>query len=150
MIITIQKPESINAQYLEVTTPVYTEDFEEAPADFPMIHEVNGELATLTFRIDIETKVVHFKRESVWEQSPDGLKFLIHSKVFDSGKYTLLDEGLNAIVEHEGYVPAFFPDKHFGDYLIIEIVNGKAESFKCSQKKLQKWVDDLTREGDSH
>lgn len=46
----------------------------------------------------------------------------VHCKVSDSGCYTLKDKGGNTIgSSREDYVPSFFPDQHYGDYLILNI-----------------------------
>lgn len=44
------------------------------------------------------------------------------AKVRDSGSYDLLDaEGGHVAGREDGYVPDFFPDQHYGDYLYLDI-----------------------------
>jgi len=45
----------------------------------------------------------------------------IHVKVSDSGSYELCDQDGEQIAERNDYVPRFFPEEHYGDYLILEI-----------------------------
>ena len=45
----------------------------------------------------------------------------IHIKVCDRFEGDLLDCDGVKIAEYEGYVPDFFPGKHYGDYLILDI-----------------------------
>lgn len=42
-------------------------------------------------------------------------------KICDEGSYKLLDEDLNLIVEHDGYVPNNLLPGDYGDYLSLEI-----------------------------
>lgn len=45
----------------------------------------------------------------------------VSAKVSDLGFYTLYaNEGVK-LGEHDGYVPDFFPEEHYGDYLILDI-----------------------------
>ena len=47
---------------------------------------------------------------------------LVHAKVRDSCSYALLGvEGNEVATIDDEYVPEFFPEEHFGDYLILEI-----------------------------
>ena len=45
----------------------------------------------------------------------------VHAKVRDSGCYGLIDNDNCEVFTHDGYVPSFFPEEHYGDYLILEI-----------------------------
>ena len=66
----------------------------------------------------------------------------VHAKVGDSGTYTLFDTNKNEIKETEGYVPSFFPEQHYGDYLIldIEIETGKILNWNVTKEQIQTWV----------
>lgn len=46
----------------------------------------------------------------------------IHTKVCDSFQYTLEDaQGDEVHSQDDGYVPAFMPGDHYGDYIILDI-----------------------------
>lgn len=51
----------------------------------------------------------------------------VMAKVCDNGTYELLTEDAQVLATHEGYVPSFFPEVHYGDYLDlhIELETGK-------------------------
>lgn len=63
--------------------------------------------------IDLETGII-----LNWKQ---GITAEVHYKVCDDGTYYLKDAGGNIVLVKEGYVPGFFPDEHFGDYIIMSI-----------------------------
>lgn len=56
----------------------------------------------------------------------------VHAKVCDSGSYTLKDSNGNNIAIRDDYVPSFFPEEHYGDYLIlnIDLESGKILNWK--------------------
>ncbi len=57
----------------------------------------------------------------------------VHVKVCDTGCYELRDPDGKRIAEiDEDYVPGFFPEEHYGDYLIldIELETGKILNWK--------------------
>jgi hypothetical protein len=67
----------------------------------------------------------------------------LHAKVCDSGHYTLLDDEGTTLKEHDGYVPDFFPEDHYGGYLDLEIDidTGMITNWKKpSPEQLQKFV----------
>lgn len=71
----------------------------------------------------------------------------VHCKVRDEGSYTLKDQDGEEICSKEGYVPGFFPDKHFGDYLIldIEIESGKILNWvPPSKEQIQEFVEECS------
>lgn len=43
------------------------------------------------------------------------------AKCSDLCAYQITDETGHEYKEHEGYVPSFMPDDHYGDYIILEI-----------------------------
>ena len=45
----------------------------------------------------------------------------VHAKVCDSASYSLIGANDLVIAERDGYVPNFFPEEHYGDYLDLEI-----------------------------
>ncbi len=48
------------------------------------------------------------------------------------------------IGEYEGYVPKFFPEEHYGDYVMLEIEleTGKILNWKApSEKQIQEFVE---------
>ena len=47
--------------------------------------------------------------------------FKLHIKVCDGFGGTLVDQDGATLKEYDGYVPGFFPEQHFGDYLILNI-----------------------------
>lgn len=51
------------------------------------------------------------------------------------------DEG-EIVYEHDGYVPDFMPDEHYGDYVIIDIdlKTGKILNWNATVKSVEKWV----------
>lgn len=46
---------------------------------------------------------------------------MVHVKVCDSGNYELLGPNGQKIATLEDYVPTFFPEDHYGDYLVLNI-----------------------------
>jgi hypothetical protein len=52
------------------------------------------------------------------------------------------------LIEHDGYVPKFFPGEHYGDYvqLDIDMDTGKVTNWKITQKDVQdtitKWENE--------
>ena len=57
----------------------------------------------------------------------------ISAKCSDLFYANILDEKGNSIKEYDGYVPDFFPDKHYGDYVMlkIDIETGKILNWKA-------------------
>ena len=45
----------------------------------------------------------------------------LHIKVSDTFECQVSDQHGEVIGDYEGYVPNFFPGKHYGDYLILDI-----------------------------
>lgn len=44
-----------------------------------------------------------------------------HIKVCDRFTASVYDESGNEVLDYDGYVPDFFPEQHFGDYLYLDI-----------------------------
>lgn len=149
MNITIKKPTTVNAQYIEVTAPVYTEDFDDAPKGFSLIYDTHGDESMIKFQVNLDTNRICFFDESGWKDAPDDFRFIIHTKVADGGTYRLLDEGYNTIVEdEENYVPDFFPGDHYGDYLMIPIAHGKLDVRRFDADDIQEWYEKLAEDED--
>jgi len=62
----------------------------------------------------------------------DGMN--VWSKVVDTGMYMLFDEDMNAMYEIAGdYVPNCVPNE-YGDYIDIEVQNGKVTNWEATQE----------------
>ena len=75
--------------------------------------------------IDVKTGII-----SDWK---NGISVEMHAKVCDDGFYTFYDNEGNVIYESDNYeyVPLFFPEQHYGDYLILSIdETGKITNWK--------------------
>lgn len=46
------------------------------------------------------------------------------------------------LYEHDGYVPDFMPDDHYGDYVILDIdlKTGKILNWTATEAKVKAWV----------
>lgn len=57
-------------------------------------------------------------------------------KVSDMFAASFLDAKGNVVFEYDGYVPDFFPDDHYGDYVMLDIdVSGKITNWKKPAQK---------------
>ena len=68
----------------------------------------------------------------------------ITAKCSDLCNIAYMDEKGQKVGEHDGYVPDFFPEEHYGDYveLEIEVSTGKILNWKTpTQKELTKSMD---------
>ena len=69
------------------------------------------------------------------------------AKVRDEGFYSFKDKDGNVVGEVDGYVPSFFPGRHFGDYLIfdIDLETGQILNWESAlvQNNLQDYINDL-------
>ena len=61
----------------------------------------------------------------------------ISAKCSDLFSACLLDDEGKVVKEYEGYVPDFFPEEHYGDYvqLDIDIKTGTITNWKVPTKK---------------
>ncbi|MFI5342832.1 MAG: hypothetical protein ACHQUC_01290 [Chlamydiales bacterium] len=69
----------------------------------------------------------------------------VHAKVCDSASYTLRDQDGNEISFKEDYVPGFFPEEHYGDYLHfkIDIESGVIINWKKpTMEQIQEFLGD--------
>jgi hypothetical protein len=62
--------------------------------------------------------------------------FKLLIKCCDSFKGDLVDQDGQVLKEYEGYVPAFFPGQHYGDYLILDIDETGKIAFWPSEKEI--------------
>jgi len=69
------------------------------------------------------------------------------AKCSDLCSIELRDDKGSQLIEHNGYVPKFFPEKHYGDYVQLEIDmdTGKILNWKPTQEQvdetLAKWEE---------
>jgi hypothetical protein len=65
-------------------------------------------------------------------------------KTVDRCAMTFLDENGNDVGERDGYVPDFFPEEHYGDYIEfdIDVKTGQILNWKApTQKQLKDSMD---------
>lgn len=131
MKIRISKPIEHDVFYVGLEVPV-NYDEEDMPNDFP------GRLGNLwKARIAISNG-------DLWLY--DGYRFPpisreLYMKVVDSGTYSLLNPPCEEIIYRECGVPGFFPGDHYGDYLILDIKDGRIVNWKATEQSVQRWVD---------
>ena len=68
----------------------------------------------------------------------------ISAKCSDLFGATFYDENGTTIKEYDGYVPDFFPGKHWGDYVMldIELATGKILNWKApTEKQIQELAE---------
>lgn len=69
----------------------------------------------------------------------------ITAKCSDMCVTTIEDENGKLLAEHDGYVPSFMPEQHWGDYVILEIdiATGKILNWKVDALvEVKKFVKD--------
>jgi hypothetical protein len=61
----------------------------------------------------------------------------LHMKVRDEFEGDLVDQNGKVLAGYEGYVPGFFPEDHYGDYLIlnIDLETGQITNWKAPTAK---------------
>ena len=67
----------------------------------------------------------------------------LHLKVCDRFTACLESETGKVLKEHDGYVPDFMPDQHYGDYVIldIDIDSGQITNWqKPTADQIQNWI----------
>lgn len=101
--------------------------------DNPKMPMANGNIWDIIIDVD-EGKIKDW---------PEGVAASVHYKVCDAGRYMLLDESREILLEKdECYVPSFLSPggNGYGDYVIMNISeDGTIENFNV--KTLQEWVD---------
>lgn len=71
------------------------------------------------------------------------MKLQINAKCSDLCYTTVTDSKGNTIREHDGYVPDFMPDDHYGDYVMLDIdpKTGQILNWdKSNFTKLKRWI----------
>lgn len=66
-------------------------------------------------------------------------------KTSDSCAINFLDENGNSVGERDGYVPDYFPEEHYGDYIEfdIDVKTGQILNWKTpTQKQLKDSIDE--------
>lgn len=75
---------------------------------------------------------------------PSG-KHELYMKVCDTGNYRLLDHAGEDVggtdPDDTDYVPGFFPGEHFGDYLILDIDDGKITNWQPKPHKVEAFLN---------
>jgi hypothetical protein len=69
----------------------------------------------------------------------------VTAKTSDACHIRFLDEDKNSLGERSDYVPNYFPEEHYGDYLEleIEVATGKILNWKApTQKELKDSITD--------
>lgn len=120
MYIEITRRVAVEVCSVQITVPVNYEE-EDMPNNFPgrdgdqwsvIVNLHNGDLS-LSDRSP-------FPKDATLE---------LHMKVCNSGIYRLLDDCGDVMEERAAGVPGFFPGPHYGDYLILDIADGKVENW---------------------
>lgn len=77
------------------------------------------------------------KSESVVNEATEIKTLAIQMKVSDTFFASMQDASGKTVYDYEGYVPDFFPDEHYGDYLYldIDIKTGKITNWKVPTPK---------------
>lgn len=73
----------------------------------------------------------------------------IHAKCKDMCSYTLVGSDGANIAEGEGYVPDFMPEKHYGDYLILDIDLASGQILNWTpptKEQLERLINNKTEE----
>lgn len=63
--------------------------------------------------------------------------------------YTQVMDGDKIVFEHDGYVPDFMPDQHFGDYVMLDIdlKTGKILNWDATAKAVKAWINKTKQSG---
>jgi hypothetical protein len=70
------------------------------------------------------------------------MKISINAKCSDLCYTVIKDNKDRIIMEHDGYVPDFMPDEHYGDYVILDIDlrTGKILNWDVSKQDVLNWI----------
>lgn len=125
MELTLLKRATVKASCVRLSVAVkYDED--DMPTNFP------GRIGDLwTVEVNLDNGKLTINRAPFPPVSLD-----LHMKVTDCGVYTLFNHCGEALAETEGYVPGFFPGKHYGDYLILDIADGKVKNWDAKASEV--------------
>lgn len=71
---------------------------------------------------------------------PNKTVLSISAKCSDLYSHTIYDRNGNVYRTYDGYVPSFFPEEHFGDYIMLDIdpYTGKILNWKNWKRTKQK------------
>lgn len=135
MILTRTVKQQVEATAIRFTIPLRHLDEEDHIADdFP-----GREGATLTLTIGLDDGIVRD-----W---PKGRAGEVYEKVVDEGVYTLLTSDGTEIVTRKWYVPGFFPEDHYGDYVILDInEDGRVRGWPPHVREVQEWIASFDEE----
>jgi hypothetical protein len=112
MKVRVMVPTEVEVKYVSMCLPVKYDD-EDMPEDFPG-RNGNSWLAT----VDIDTGII--------DRWPVAVSHDLYMKVTDAGSYQLLDASENPIGDLlEDYVPHGVVPGEYGDYVHLQIVEGK-------------------------
>ncbi len=105
-------------------------DEEDMPNDYPHRH---GNMWNIV--IDMNTGQINDWPAGVPPRD-------LYMKVCDEGRYQLLaSDGSKIVEEKDGYVPRFFSDEHFGDYLIFSIdASGRITNWNVTADELAEFL----------
>lgn len=75
------------------------------------------------------------------QRKPSDLIVRISAKCSDLCHTQVIDKD-NLIMEHDGYVPDFMPDEHYGDYVMLDIdaSTGKILNWNTKPETVLKWA----------
>lgn len=70
------------------------------------------------------------------------MRVKISAKCSDLCYTEVINSKNQTIVEHDGYVPDFMPDEHYGDYVIldIDVKTGKILNWSATNETVLNWV----------
>jgi hypothetical protein len=129
---TVLIPTEIDVKKIIVDVPVRYEE-EQIPNDFPLR---SGD--SWKAEIELETgKILN------WPADKTG-HYDLHLKVCDEGKYQLVTDKDELVGKDEpcnGYVPSFFPEDHYGDYIIFSINDDIISNWKDKKINLSEFFD---------
>lgn len=62
---------------------------------------------------------------------------------------TVIKQDGKIVFEHDGYVPDFMPDQHFGDYVMLDIdlKTGKILNWTATTKSVKAWITKQKNKG---
>lgn len=124
---------TIEANLIRFTIPLrYLDEEDHIADDFPGRHD--GDKLTMLIGLD----------DGIVRDWPKGRVEQVYEKVCDEGVYTLLNDDGTEVTTSEGYVPGFFPEDHYGDYVILGITgDGKVTGWPPKARAVQEWIDTL-------
>lgn len=121
---------------VRVTVPIR---YEEDKADLLGMPGVSADTLDLLISMD-DGRIIGWP--------PDAKAYSVHTKVCDEGRYELRSTTgeVLALAEQE-YVPDWFPDDHYGDYLILQVgrdgIIGNWPTDNRFADRVQKWVNTI-------